>query len=117
MTLQYQGPPLYYTPLSTGTASSPTLEGTEVCTQIAVVLDLASRVATFRQTITVINDKHSDVLVVGEVGEKFRRDQEVLPTVFGARHLNELVVHSSLVLDVHTLSVGSADQHMAWSVT
>ena len=98
-------------------ADSPTLVGVEVYTQVAVVLHLAFRVATFRQAITVINDKHSDILVVGEVRKKFGCDEEVLPAVFGARHLNQFVVHSALILDIHALSIRSVYHYVAWSVT
>ena len=71
--------------------------------QVAVILNFAFNVATFGQPITVIDDKHRDVLMVGKVREKLGRDEEVLPAVFGTRHLDELIVHRSLVLDVHTL--------------
>lgn len=72
--------------------------------QVAVILNFAFSVATFGQPITVINDKHRKVLMVGKVGEKLGRDEEVLPAVFGTRHLDELIVHRPLVLDIHTLS-------------
>lgn len=42
--------------------------------------------------------------MVGKVGEKLGRDEEVLPAVFGTRHLDELIVHRPLIFDVHTLS-------------
>jgi hypothetical protein len=72
--------------------------------QVAIIHNFAFRVASFGQTVPVVYDKHGDILMVGKVGEKFGRNEEVLPTVFGARHLDELIVHRSLILDVHTLS-------------
>ena len=89
--------------LSTATTSNPALEGVKVCMQVAVILNSAFNVATFGQSITVIDDKHRDVLMVGKVGKKLGRDEEVLPAVFGTRHLDELIVHRPFVLDVHTL--------------
>jgi len=71
--------------------------------QVAVIQNFAFSVASFGQTITVIYDKHGDIFMVGKVWEKLGRDEEVLPAVLGASHLDELIVYRSLILNIHTL--------------
>lgn len=94
--------------------------------QVTVILNFALSVATFGQTITVIDYKHRHVLMVGKVREELGRDQEVLPAVFGASHLDELIMHRPLIFNVHALlsrsargvgGRGSMAWSMAWSAT
>ena len=63
----------------------------------------APRHALLGNPLAVVDAEDLHALVVREVGEELRRDEEVLPAVLAAGDLDEGLVYGALGAAVHTL--------------
>jgi hypothetical protein len=74
-----------------------------VCSKVTIIANVSFLVPSRREPIAIVDDEHRHILVIGQVGKKLGRDEEVLAAVFSAGNLDKFVVNSTFILDIHAL--------------